>query len=183
MALLDTMGLKRCPGTILGTTSDQLVHIAGAKLNLAAARLIPDNVYILGHVCAAHSLAGFRVITIFRDPRNCLVSYLRHRKREDGLDVSIAEALDSYWGSPFVEVYAGFLGWRGHSVVCRYEDLDPATCGEGAGIYQAPQKDWNTRTGAPSRWQDVWDEEAEAAWLAHEGPALLKAAGYIERET
>ena len=120
-ALLDRMGLKRCPGTILGCTPDQLLHIVGAKLNLSAARLIPDNVYTLAHVCAAYRLDGFPVVTVFRDPRNVLVSYCRHRKRE-GVEVSIAEALASFWGAPFVAVYRGFLGWAGRSVILRYEE-------------------------------------------------------------
>jgi hypothetical protein len=172
------MGLKRCPGTILGCHSQPL-HISGINyLPLEAARCMPDNVFILGHVSAAHELDGFRVVTIKRDPRNVLVSYCRHRKRVDGLDVSIPMALADFWGAPFVATYAGFLGWDGRSIVMRYEDMPSSVTGDGARIYEGQPKDWNTRTGSPSRWQELWDDHAEAAWQSHGGPELLEAAGY-----
>lgn len=178
MALLDRMGLKRCPGTIL-PIFDYLTVSGAAHLNMAALRAIPDNVYILGHVPTRYDLQGFRVITVFRDPRNCLVSYIRHRKREEGLHVSIPEALESYWDSgPFVAVYQSYLGWRGRSLVVRYEDIPADVAGDGSGIYAGQARDWNTRTGEPSRWQDWWDAEAEAAWIAYGGLRLLVEAGY-----
>lgn len=176
MALLDTMGLKRHPGTML--IDDGRLVVQGAYWrDLGPLGLVPDNSYILAHVPASFKLFGFRVITVFRDPRNVLVSYCRHRKREDGLHVTIPQALEDFWGQPFVEAYAGYLGWNGRCVSLRYEGLDPRTIGSGQGIY--PQgKDWNTRTGSPSRWQEWWSGEAEAAWVAHGGPALLLEAGY-----
>jgi hypothetical protein len=175
MALLDRMGLKRCPGTILGTTPGQKLHVAGSTLDLRAASAIPDNCYILGHVCAAHSLDGFPVVTVFRDPRNVLVSYCRHRARE-GVAVTIPQALADFWGAPFTYVYRGFLGWFGVSMILRYEHLPEKVAGDGAGIYNGQA--WNTRTGAPSFWEDWWSAEAERAWVAHGGPSLLSAAGY-----
>lgn len=178
MALLDRMGLKRCPGTIY-PIYDYLTVSGATNLNLAALRAVPDNVYTMAHVPARYELAGFRVITIFRDPRNCLVSYIRHRKREEGLDVTIPEALENYWDSgPFVAVYKSYLGWRGRSFVVRYEDLPADVAGDGSGIYAGHGRDWNTRTGVPSRWQDAWDEDAHAAWIRHGGLKLLADAGY-----
>lgn len=176
MALLDTMGLKRCPGTILPLGEGLCVR-GVPVFSTVALQSVPDNVYILAHVPSRYSLKGFRVITVIRDPRAVLVSYCRHRRREDDLDVSIAQAIQDFWGAPFAETYTGYLGWHGRCVWLRYEDLDPNTIGEGKGIYPAGT-DFNTRTGSPSRWQDWWDDEAEAAWVAHGGPALLADAGY-----
>jgi hypothetical protein len=180
MALLDRVGLRRCPGTIL-PMGDGLYIDGVPWLSVAAARAMPDSVYILGHAPAglADALAGFCLITVLRDPRAVLCSYVRHRKREDDLDISIPAALDAFfdWGG-FVPTYRSFLGWRGRAIVLRYEDLPPEQVGDGAGIYPPGQAHLNTRTGAPSRWQDFWDEEAEAAWTAAGGPGLLVEAGY-----
>lgn len=177
MALFDTMGLKRFPGTIL-PLFDYCYVESMPHMSMAAMRSIPDNSYILAHVPAAFQLDGFRVITVFRDPRNVLVSYCRYRKRVEGLDASIPQALADFWGQPFVEVYAGYLGWRGKAVAIRYEDIPGSVAGDGSGIYQKHERDWNTRTGSPSRWQDIWTQEDEAAWVKHGGPELLAKAGY-----
>ena len=177
MALLDTVGLKRCPGTIIPMGDG--VYVEGLPvMSTVGLRTLPDNVYVLAHVPAQYSLGGFRVITVFRDPRNVLVSYCRHRKRDDALDVGVPQALENFWGQSFVELYAGFLGWRGRSVVMRYEDMPAEVIGDGAGIYANHDQDWNTRTDAPSDWRDVWSDVAEEAWIAHGGPALLAQAGY-----
>lgn len=176
MAFLDTMGLKRVPGTIL-PVSDYLDVSSVPGFNMDGLRAIPDNVFILAHVPARYDLSGFKVITVFRDPRNVLVSYIRHRKREDDLDVSIPQALKDFWGAPFVETYASYLGWASRCVRLRFEDLQPDTVGEGRGIYPKG-KDWNTRTGSPSHWEDWWDEEAQIAFIAHGGLELLKESGY-----
>jgi Sulfotransferase domain len=177
MALLDTMGLKRAPGTLLPLFD--YCYVEGMPyMTLAALRAIPDNSFMLAHVPASHTLTGLRVITIFRDPRNVLVSYCRHRKRVEGIDVSIPQAISDFWGTPFVRLYESFLGWRGRSVVVRFEDLPGSVVGSGDGIYARHETDWNTRTGSPSRWQDTWDEKAEAAWLAAGGNELLVEAGY-----
>jgi Sulfotransferase domain len=180
LALLDTFGLKRCPGTLLPLHDYYYVE-AVPHLTMASLQAIPDNCYILAHVPALSSgqmLQGLKFITVFRDPRNCLVSYCRHRKRVEDLNVSIAEAIRNYWGSPFVGLYESYLGWRGKSVVLRYEDLPGSVVGSGQGIYKGSGTDWNTRTGAPSRWQAVWTEEDEAAWVKAGGPELLVKAGY-----
>lgn len=178
MALLDTMGLKRCPGTILCDNGIGIKITGAPWLNVTAAMQIPDNCYILGHVPSRFKLERFKVITVFRDPRNVLVSYCRHRKRTEGLDVTIPQAIGDFWGAPFVDVYSSFLGWKGRSVVVRYEDLPSSVVGNGSGIYQQHSKDWNTRTGSPSKWQEVWTEEDEAAWVKIKGQDLVESAGY-----
>ena len=178
MAFLDTMGLKRCPGTILPMGDGVYVDgLSGASISVL--RTMPDNVYILAHVPAGYVLDGFRVITVLRDPRNVLLSYIRHRAREDGLQITIEQALKNFWlWGPFVPLYRSFLGWIGRSVVIRYEDMPPQTVGDGAGIYKNHQRDWNTRTGKPSRWQDSWNEQIEVAWQKNGGTVLLAEAGY-----
>lgn len=183
MALLDTMGLKRCPGTILPMGDG--IYVDGLpQMSAEALKAIPDNVYILAHVSARYDLSGFRVITVIRDPRACLISYIRHREREDGLRITVQQALESYWDwGPFVPLYQSFLGWIGRSIVMRYEDMPASMIGDGTGIYRGQQRDWNTRTGNPSQWFHVWTDEIEAVWQQHGGPALLYAAGYSSRRT
>lgn len=173
------MGLRRVPGTIL-PMGDDAVYVNGLPvLSVDAARAIPDNCYLVGHVPAKYDLTGFRLIMVLRDPRNCLVSYIRHRKREDGLRVTVQQALDNYWDQgPFVEVYRSFLGWIGRAIVIRYEDMPPSQIGDGSGIYRDHDRDWNTRTGTPSQWSDIWTDKIEAAWQRHGGPQLLVQAGY-----
>jgi hypothetical protein len=179
MAWLYRMGLKRVPGTILACGEDQELHVTGAMaLTIDALRLAPDNVFILAHVNACHRLDGFRVVTVFRDPRNVLVSYCRHRMREEGLDIPISQAIEDFWGAPFVSLYSGFLNWRGRSIVVRYEDLPAGMIGDGRGMYSEAPRDWNTRTGSPSNWLEWWDSKAEETWSRHGGPDLLVRAGY-----
>jgi hypothetical protein len=178
MALLDTMGLKRYPGT-LQTTSD-FCYVEDMPMGtIDVIRSAPDNCYILGHVADSHAhfLHGFRVITVFRDPRNVLMSYCRHQKR-NGIDVTIRQALEDFWDFPFIEVYRSYLGWFGKSMVVRYEAMPDFVVGNGNGIYQGHEQDWNTRTGSPSSWQEVWTEEDEAVWIEYGGPKLLVEAGY-----
>jgi hypothetical protein len=151
--------------------------VSGTHLPVDALRYMPDNVYILAHWPAHYSLKGFRVVTIFRDPRNMLVSYIRHRARE-GIRLDIPKALEGFWGQPFVQAYRSYLGWRGKSVVVRYEDLPHDVIGDGSGIYRGQPQDWNTRTGEPSNWREIWDDAAEMAWRAHGGMDLLREAGY-----
>lgn len=178
MALLDTMGLKRCPGTILPMGDGLYVDVCPV-FSLSAARLMPDNCYILAHVPARYQLDGFRIITVIRDPRNVLVSYVRHRNRVDGVKVTIQQALANFWDwGPFVELYRSFLGWIGRSIIIRYEDMPAKMIGNGSGIYRDHHKDWNTRTGKPSKWYGYWNDEVEAAWQKHDGPRLLSQAGY-----
>jgi hypothetical protein len=181
MALLSGMGLMRVPGTIEGCGFGLRV-VGNHGVNLSAPRMIPDNVFILGHIVSHHAerLEGFKVITVFRDPRNCLISYCRHRKRVDGLEVSTAEALASYWGTPFVPLYRAFLRWRSLSVVLRYEELPAAMIGDGEAIYTAAERHWNTRTGSPSDWTEDWGQGDHRAWREAGGPELLHEAGYAD---
>lgn len=175
MALLDTMGLRRHPGTILPGPTPYLSGMP--RLDLASLHAVPDNVYVLAHVPASVRLEGFRVLTIFRDPRNVILSYIAHRLR-DGYIVGFATALADFWGHPFVDTYRGYLGWRGRSAVMRYEDLPEHVIGDGSGIYRGTGHDWNTRTGLPSRWETVWDKTMASAWATAGGDELLKDAGY-----
>ena len=176
MALLDTMGLRRHPGTILpGPDGPYIASMP--NLEPASLRSVPDNVYILAHAPASIGLEGFKVLTIFRDPRNVVLSYIAHRFRA-GYVVGFAAALEDFWGHSFVETYRNYLGWRGRSVVIRYEDLPEHVIGDGSGIYRSHDLDWNTWTGKPSDWREIWDDTIESAWAAAGGNELLKEAGY-----
>jgi hypothetical protein len=180
-AFLNRVGARRCPGTLLGCTKDQDLHVSGAPwATMDLLRLVPDSCYLIGHVAACHAqaLEGLPVVTMMRDPRNMLISYRRHRKRVDGVEVSTAEALEDYWGAPFAEVYRGFLAWRGLAAIVRYEDVPAAVAGDGSGIYCRHDAGHNTRTGQPSDWVEEWRAEDHRAWRAAGGPELLEAAGY-----
>ena len=182
-AFFDRVGSRRQPGTVLGTTPAQSVHVSGANgVTLDALRMVPDNVYMIAHVCAAHAgvLTGFQIISVVRDPRDCLTSYCRHRRRVDGLDLTIADALEDYWGGgEFVPLYRGFLGWRDEeAMILRYENMHPAVVGNGSGIYCVHDAEHHTRTGSPSNWVDDWSAADHRAFRAAGGRALLEEAGY-----
>jgi hypothetical protein len=181
-ALLDRAGAKRCPGTMLGTTLDQPVHVVGfPSVTLGVLKMLPDNCYMIGHVCAEHAdeLDGFPVVLVLRDPRDCITSYCRHRKRTDGIDLTVEDALRDYWdGGPFVPLYRGFLGWKGRAAVVYYEDMHPAVVGNGSGIYCRHDAEHNTYTGHASDWTDDWDSSAHRAFRDAGGRELLEEAGY-----
>lgn len=174
MAWFTRMGMQRHPGTLLPAPNG--VRAAGVSLEQVKQNNRP-GMFILAHVPATRELWG-NVVTVFRDPRNMLVSYCRHREREDGFRPTLAEAIRDYWGQPFVPLYDSYLGWKGRSVVIYYEDLPPAQIGDGGSIYVGHDRDWNTRTGEPSDWRNEWNDEAEDAWRASDGPGLLRRSGY-----
>lgn len=183
MAWLQRMGLNRLPGIIEAWHADRTIALreTGADsevVTLGKARQLDDRIFCHAHVHAGHRLDGFRVVTIFRDPRNVLVSYVRHQERVRGERITLQDALRSFCGRPFVEVYRGFLGWRGRSLCLRYEDFPPGFCGNGAGLYAHADRDHNTRTGSPSNWLDWWTEEMDLDWQAAGGPGLVEDAGY-----
>jgi hypothetical protein len=182
MAWLSRMGLKRCPGVIAPDDGRLKVHGSGG-LSVHTLSIVPDNTFIQAHVPASWALKRFSVVTIFRDPRNVLVSYVRHRLRWSGIELTLAGALGDFWGLSFVESYQSYLGWHGRSIVLRYEDLAADHVGEGSDIYAPDRPAWdqwigNTRTGSPSDWREHWDDEAEEAWRKAGGPELLVRAGY-----
>lgn len=98
MALLDTMSLRRHPGTILPGPGGPYIA-SMPNLEPSSLRSVPGNVYILAHLPASVRLEGFKVLTIFRDPRNVVLSYIAHRFRE-GYVVGFATALEDFWGQP-----------------------------------------------------------------------------------
>lgn len=184
MAWLSRMGLKRCPGVIAPEDGRLKVHGSGG-LSVHTLSVVPDNTFIQAHVPAELPLKGFSVVTVFRDPRNVLVSYVRHRARWSGAEITLAEAISDFWGAPFVDVYDSYLGWHGRCVAMKYESLAPDHVGDGSEIYAPDRPQWdkwigNTRTGSPSDWRARWDDAAEEAWREAGGPALLARAGYGE---
>lgn len=185
MAWLSRMGLKRCPG-VLHVRSDGDLMVEGA-LSIPTLSVMPDSTFIQGHVPFGHNLTGFSVVTILRDPRNVLISYIRHRAASwgGGKRYTVAEALEDFWGQPFVPAYESYLGWQGHSVILRYEEMPSRVIGDGGEIYTPDRPAWdkwigNTRTGAPSQWLEHWTPSAEEAWQKAGGPALVRLADYGE---
>ena len=183
MAWLHSMGLQRVPGLIDGRNRKRRLRyyapeFAGEVVSLAELREMPDTAFVHGHVHAAHKLDGFRVVNIFRDPRNVLVSYVRHQERVHSQRITVVDAINSFCGAPFVEAYRSFLGWRGRALCLRYEDFPPGFAGTGARLYAHAKHDHNTLTDSPSDWRGWWNRDIEHAWIAAGGPALLQEADY-----
>ena len=182
MAWLSRMGLKRHPGIIWAAGGEP--QLTGPMLDLDTIRLAPDNTFIQGHLPAdTPALDRFLIVTVFRDPRNVLVSYVRQRRNIDRIHMTLPEAMQDFWGKPFVQAYRAYLDWRGRCIVLRYENLEPAHVGLGSGIYTPDRPDWdkwigNTRTGSPSYWQEHWTQDVVEAWAEAGGEELLEASGY-----
>lgn len=169
MSWLLAIGLTRHKGRITDSPPTIRPWAWGtAGLTLEELAAFPNSVFIHGHVAPSPDLDRFMVVTIIRDPRNVLVSYRRHRLREEGLEVSLVDAMRDYWGwGCFAAFYRAFLEWQGRATIVRYEDLEkchPVARG--------------SHTGVPSCWQDVWTDEAEEEWQRRDGPQLLRDAGY-----
>lgn len=188
MAWLDSMGLKRHPGVLqVRDVKDGygygITYNGDRSVDLLLD--VPHNVYMHGHIpfseAAVDSLDGAMVITMFRDPRNVLVSYARYRSTEGPRNWTVKNAVQDFWGEPFVPRYRSYLGWRGNGLCIRFEDTTGV--GDGAGIYAGRRPAWdkvshNTRTGAPSDWSEWWTPETQEVWERAGGPGLLEEAGY-----
>lgn len=176
MAMLAKEGGKRVPGLMDGLHDRRPLKLRGtpsdpSPVTWGRALSLDDGYFLHAHVRSAHAreLPGFRVITIFRDPRNVLVSYMRWK----GLG---AEAvLRHFLGRPFVEVYRGFLGWGRHGEWLRYEDIGIVAGPPG---YENAERANSTWTGAPSDWRDYWTDRVARAWRAAGGDDLVAEAGY-----
>lgn len=150
MSHLDKMGLER--------VSDKTVKGYGSTIrNLPKGR---NNGYAHAHVAAHHGLPG-TVFTIFRHPRDTLISCARYR------DMPAIELLHKYYsGYPFVEIYRKFLPWMEKSdAVFWFEDMQKTN-------------DSLTYSGNLTNWREWWDGELESEYIAHGGLKLEKRLGY-----
>lgn len=152
---------------------------------------------LLGLPCEVHHQPhphhpGLPVLHIRRDPRNVLISALRHQRKEISAGTVLAEFRHfGFGGAPLVQVMAGYEGWLrepGVLTVC-YEDLiaNDAEMRRIAAHLQVPYIDGAfsrlpglTMTWAPvhSDWRAVWTEQLDTAWQAEGGPELLQRWGY-----
>lgn len=186
MSWLNRLGLSRHRGTVIERggrlTTIGLENEEGAPLSVHKLSGCPDTVFILSHVPSiyAKELGKFAVITVFRDPRNVLVSYCRYKLALNGQTLTLIQAMEDFWGQPFVEAYRSYLGWRGKSVIMNYENLPSSKVGDGSELYDGELVDWNTRTGAPSKWWEWWDDQTEEVWCEAGGQNLVDAVGYLQ---
>lgn len=139
---------------------------------------LPHSYYVHAHVSAvwAPMLKKAKVITIIRHPKNTITSALRARSKPLNSD-SLLKAMQSYYGHPFVETYRSFLGWRGNSVIVRFEDI-PIDFASSENVYCDSIKDNSTFSGAHSDWRSWWNQSCEEVWRKFGGHKLLKEAGY-----
>lgn len=94
--------------TWLASTGHREIHgtVKGYGPELRGLRVGGKGDYIHAHVTSDHDLPG-RVITVFRNPRDTLVSYARWRP-----EPNICKAIDNYLGNrPFVDMHRAFRGW------------------------------------------------------------------------
>lgn len=177
--LLIGRGIERVPGLLKckhKRARFQLKIKGTTKMVLEELKQFPDTHYIHGHVHADIDLSWATVLTIIRDPRNVLVSYVRWKERQQDPrgPSNVLEAMDNFARRPFPEVYRGFLRWQGRCEIIRYEDLDPTSLHQPAG--------WGTWTGNPSDWRNWWTERIERKWRRIGGPDLVAEAGYPEHD-
>lgn len=181
MAFLASLGLKRFPGLLDGRMEKGLRLVPeygsdGADTPLLReAREMSDEWFIHGHVPAGVETRGWRFLTIFRDPRNVLLSWCRHHERVKGEPITPHEALISCHGAvPFVDLYRSFLGWRGRCLCLRYEDFPAGPEPYGVATPEISE----TWTGTRVDWREEWDWELNKAWWQAGGNLLLAEAGY-----
>ena len=139
---------------------------------------------------------GLPVITIFRHPRDTLISRTRYFKERD----PIAHLRGDPEGITFANQYRQWVGWitdggasfcvlfeqfalHDHEALlnlCQYVDIEPPRDPE-AFFYQVENCNtiWNpTRTGSHSRWQSHWNSQLDAAWELYGGKQLEEELGY-----
>jgi hypothetical protein len=128
-------------------------------------------------------------ITIFRNPRNCLVSMARFK----GLPVAtgyLMRLVRAYNGGPMADELRGYLPWRGVAHCVRYEDLVASdACLRGIAAYlERPYPEdafpnlpglTMTWTGSPSDWRQHWSAELQAVWEAEGMAELERELGYL----
>lgn len=184
MSLIAMTGASRLAGVLDGrpangpklvvrpTKADPCVD--SLKVNLAK----PHGHYIHGHVPVHHwlDLTKAKVITIVRDPRNVLTSYLR-AKKADLNPHNLKLALNDFYGEPFYSLYLSFLGWKNFGAIVRFENI-PRDFAPPDPVYREAKRDHSTKTQHAMDWSEWWCPETERLWNDAKGPALLKAAGY-----
>lgn len=185
MRLLSLQGKQRCPG-ILKAVSPHFgltLNPTPADLNpitLSAARDFSNDYFIHGHVRVAAAVQWLTFVTVKRDPRNVLVSYVRWTRKERGTtDVpDLCEAMDRFFSHPFPKTYRAFLGWEKYGTVLRYEDIAEQCASIDIDLYANSTTNRDTWTSAPSDWRNWWSERIEKKWRQIGGPDLVAEAGY-----
>lgn len=177
------MGLSRQPGLLdcLHLKQQCLIRATSADprpIKMERARMLPGNYFLHAHAHARAPVEWARVVTMMRDPRNVLVSYVRHKGDWPDSPESLIQAMKNFRGYPFQEVYRGFVGWRRKGLVIRYEDMPPGFAPANPRLYEGSAQDNDTWTGQPSDWREWWTERVDRVWRGIGGPELLAEAGY-----
>lgn len=180
MELFQAMGLKRAPGIVRGSGD-------GGTLVVNETPADPETVdeedvlegrsgwFIHGHLPPVRDYGNAIPVTVIRDPRNVIVSYQKHAVLSGEDRPSLLDALTSFLGKPFFDVYPAFLDWQGSAPTVRYEDLPRVRWGS---VYEGANQDRSTWTDRPSDWMRDWSALEKRQWRGAGGNQLVREAGY-----
>lgn len=134
---------------------------------------------------------GGKVVTIFRHPKNCLVSMCRWRSKPLCTG-SLIQLINDYDGAGLmVKALGEYEHWQQDGYWVRYEDLvtsDAALRGvaEHLGI-PFLENAWPnlpgltlTWTGKPSDWREHWNEHLDNLWRSEGLHDLQERLGYVD---
>ncbi len=149
MSHLESMGLKRA--------GDKTVKGYGLAVRYPDTA---DGDFVHAHVAGHHDING-TVFTIFRNPRDTLISCARYMGR------SPMDCLRKYYsGLPFVDIYCKFLPWLDRSdAVFWFEDMEKT-------------RQSITYSGSLTNWREWWDDELESEYVSQGGLKLERRLGY-----
>lgn len=163
-----------------------------------------DNAYF----CHAHlfpwNFTNHKVITIFRDPRNAIVSAMRYQKKHGMTERETIIKFIRYGYRQFptwVDYNNKFLPWLHLGLPVRFEKISEvdtleeicnylgveADCkllsenllGGGKVINGKPMySSFSTWSGKNSDWKEYWDEKIDKLFMETGGGELLEALGY-----
>ncbi len=136
MKCLGLLGLEREPGMVQCYVKTNKLRLKGTRADPETRLLrevlddIDSRAFIHSHVHDGILLGDNPVITVFRDPRNMVISAARFRVAEGKItkvtDAQIIDVIEyEFYRKHAVELIRGFLGWREcEGTLCiKFEDL------------------------------------------------------------
>lgn len=184
MEWLQRMGLKRAPGIVKAEPGRSTLRVYGTPADpepVTAAEVLEGRPgwFIHGHLQPVKDVGDATVITVVRDPRNVLVSYVRWWNSLNEKQTTLLETLGAFFDDsdyPFLDIYRDFLGWAGRGPIMRYEHMPRVKL---PGVYNGASANHSTWNDEPSDWRSAWSDDIEREWLRRGGARALIEAGYL----